>query len=227
MKKLKQKGVDENTRYFVDIRGGCGAVRDRHHPKYDPTYQGLHSDTSDVVEYRHGFKNDRQEWGMSLKDVADLRTLCDKINTEPEYSTVYNSDDAPIFRITDLLKTEKVEEREIIGYEPSKPFLYQTEINEEIWTLHAEKQWYQQNNFGDSLSKELFDRMIEAGIFKPVYLERTAQIVLKSGWEVYQTDELLPLSIWSCEADANAEIRKIAMLGKKYFTKEIQYLAKE
>ena len=38
-------------RYFVDIRGGCGAVRDKWHKSYDEDYPGLHSDTPDVVEY--------------------------------------------------------------------------------------------------------------------------------------------------------------------------------
>ena len=41
-------------RYFLDIRVGCAAVRDRKHTRYDETYPGLHQDTPDVVLYKHG-----------------------------------------------------------------------------------------------------------------------------------------------------------------------------
>ena len=37
-----QNSVDDLPRFFVDIRAGCGAVRDSKHRKYDPYYQGLH-----------------------------------------------------------------------------------------------------------------------------------------------------------------------------------------
>ena len=30
-------------RYLLDIRTGCGAVIDTHHPAYDSSYPGLHS----------------------------------------------------------------------------------------------------------------------------------------------------------------------------------------
>lgn len=36
-------------RYFLDIRGGCAAVRDRQHPGYDEDYPGLHRVMLDVV----------------------------------------------------------------------------------------------------------------------------------------------------------------------------------
>ncbi|GAF72503.1 unnamed protein product, partial [marine sediment metagenome] len=48
------------SRFFLDLRGGCGAVRDSKHPNHDPDYQGLHEDTRDVVEYRHGFQNHKK-----------------------------------------------------------------------------------------------------------------------------------------------------------------------
>ncbi len=66
-------------RYFVDIRGGCGAVRDRNHPKFDPSYQGLHQDTPDVVEYRHGFQ-DGGSWNMRDEDVEFLFGKCGILN---------------------------------------------------------------------------------------------------------------------------------------------------
>lgn len=49
------------SRFFIDERVGCIAVRDREHPDYDPKYPGLHNDTADVIFYAHGSKND-QGW---------------------------------------------------------------------------------------------------------------------------------------------------------------------
>jgi len=62
-------------RYFVDIRSGCGAVRDRKHPRYDESYPGLHNDTADVVEYIHS-------WEMKPSDVEYLEKLCNKLNID-------------------------------------------------------------------------------------------------------------------------------------------------
>ena len=68
-------------RFFVDLRSGCGAVRDRLHPNYDPEYQGLHSDTIDVIEYRHGFQNHEKNcWDMKQDDVDFLNERCDSLN---------------------------------------------------------------------------------------------------------------------------------------------------
>jgi hypothetical protein len=78
MNKAKQK-----ARFFVDIRSGCGAVRDRLHPQYDPDYPGLHQDTVDVIEYRHGFRNTGDSgifWDMKQEDVDFLNELCASLN---------------------------------------------------------------------------------------------------------------------------------------------------
>ena len=47
-----------SSRFFIDERVGCIAIRDKNHPSYDPDYQGLHNDTADVIFYAHGNKND-------------------------------------------------------------------------------------------------------------------------------------------------------------------------
>jgi len=68
-------------RYFVDIRGGCGAVRDKWHESYDEDYQGLHSDTLDVVEYKHGYTANGV-WNMKQEDIDYLNQLCERLNNE-------------------------------------------------------------------------------------------------------------------------------------------------
>lgn len=78
----KQESKDKPLpRYFLDIRGGCGAVRDKWHDTYHPDYPGLHSDTSDVVEYRHGYVSDGK-WNMKEEDIELLTDLCSKLNNE-------------------------------------------------------------------------------------------------------------------------------------------------
>lgn len=68
-------------RFFVDLRSGCGAVRDRLHPNFDPDYQGLHNDTCDVVEYRHGFQNsETKSWDMKQEDIDFLNERCASLN---------------------------------------------------------------------------------------------------------------------------------------------------
>jgi hypothetical protein len=61
-------------RYFLDIRGGCAAVRDRWHEDYDEDYPGLHSDTPDVVKYIHGFV-DSSGWNMKQSDIDSLKEI--------------------------------------------------------------------------------------------------------------------------------------------------------
>lgn len=68
-------------RYFVDIRGGCGAVRDKWHESYDEDYPGLHGDTPDVVEYKHGYTTNGV-WNMRDEDVKYLNNLCERLNNE-------------------------------------------------------------------------------------------------------------------------------------------------
>ncbi len=71
-------------RYFLDIRVGCAAVRDRQHQSYDESYPGLHSDTLDVVEYKHGLKQSvNGGWKMREEDINYLQDLCDKLNVWP------------------------------------------------------------------------------------------------------------------------------------------------
>jgi hypothetical protein len=70
---------EKQLRYFVDVRSGCAAVRDREHEKYDPTYPGLHSDTSDIFEYRHGYIGE-DSWNMKQEDIDYLNNLCDTLN---------------------------------------------------------------------------------------------------------------------------------------------------
>lgn len=73
--------MNHSKRYFVDIRGGCAAVRDSEHPDYNSDYQGLHQDTIDVVEYRHGFQNpETNSWDMKKEDVDYLNNLCEELN---------------------------------------------------------------------------------------------------------------------------------------------------
>lgn len=76
------------SRYFVDIRSGCVAVRDRNHT--DPDYQGLHADTEGVVWYRHGERvvetcekcghTSSSGWKISPKDVAEAERVCESLN---------------------------------------------------------------------------------------------------------------------------------------------------
>jgi len=47
-----------SSRFFIDERVGCIAVRDRKHPQHEPDYHGLHNDTADVIFYAHGNKNE-------------------------------------------------------------------------------------------------------------------------------------------------------------------------
>jgi hypothetical protein len=70
-------------RYFLDIRVGCAAVRDRRHPDYDETYPGLHEYTPDVVLYKHGVST-VSGWVLEEEDIEELKSLCDKLNVWPD-----------------------------------------------------------------------------------------------------------------------------------------------
>ena len=68
-------------RFILDVRCGCAAVRDTKHPRYDKDYQGLHHDTCDVVEYRHGYQNaEKGCWEMSDDDIKCLSDYCASLN---------------------------------------------------------------------------------------------------------------------------------------------------
>lgn len=70
-----------STRFILDIRCGCAAIRDTKHPKYNKDYQGLHHDTCDVVEYRHGFQNSENKcWEMRDEDIKFLTDYCASLN---------------------------------------------------------------------------------------------------------------------------------------------------
>lgn len=79
-------------RYFLDIRTGCAAFRDRLHPEYSESYPGLHSDTPDVVLYKHGLENnDNGGWNMREEDIQELQDLCDKLNVWPDRDKKLNN----------------------------------------------------------------------------------------------------------------------------------------
>lgn len=68
-----------DNRYFLDIRGGCVAIRDRYHRDYDESYPGLHFDTPDVVIYKHGFK-ENGSWNVSEEDINYLKEKLEEFN---------------------------------------------------------------------------------------------------------------------------------------------------
>lgn len=68
-----------DSRYFLDIRGGCVAIRDRYHRDYDESYPGLHSDTPDVVIYKHGFQ-ENGSWNVSDDDINYLEKKLEELN---------------------------------------------------------------------------------------------------------------------------------------------------
>lgn len=80
-------------RFFVDIRSGCGAIRDRQHPDYDYDYQGLHNDTIDVVEYRQGYQIKDNSWSMKMEDINYLIDKCYELNNEKNNLTAYQKGD--------------------------------------------------------------------------------------------------------------------------------------
>lgn len=62
------------SRFFIDERVGCIAVRDRKHPEYNPDYPGLHNDTADVIFYAHGSRTDEgwtvdERWRLKAEQV--------------------------------------------------------------------------------------------------------------------------------------------------------------
>ena len=80
---VENVGKDTIPRFFVDIRVGCAAVRDREHPYYSIGYSGLFRDTADVVEYRQGFKNpDTGRWEIKEEDIRFLTEYCASLNKE-------------------------------------------------------------------------------------------------------------------------------------------------
>jgi len=76
-----------NTRYFVDERVGCIAVRDRQHPEHDPSHPGLHSDMPDIVKFWCGkhyteMLEDGACWYVPRMCGVAAHRLCNKLNEE-------------------------------------------------------------------------------------------------------------------------------------------------
>jgi len=67
-----------DSRYFLDIRSGCAAIRDRHHKYYDESYPGLHQDTPDVVFYKHGFQ-ENGSWIVKEEDINFLKNKLEEL----------------------------------------------------------------------------------------------------------------------------------------------------
>jgi len=78
-------------RYFVDLRIGCCAVRDRTKlanvlfEGEDPVPEGpgLHAEMQSVVQYWHGRRcrdGDFLHWEVSPADVAAAHKLCSEMN---------------------------------------------------------------------------------------------------------------------------------------------------
>ena len=68
-------------RFFIDKRAGCIAVRDRQHPQYDSTYQGLHFDTPDVICYFHG-KQGKDSWYVGNMEESKCKKVLKHLNKE-------------------------------------------------------------------------------------------------------------------------------------------------
>jgi hypothetical protein len=76
----------DNKRYFVDVRVGCAAIRDRQHPSYNPEYHGLSSELEDVVEYVLGKRDfdPASEWVLDDDEVERLYKRCEQLNNEED-----------------------------------------------------------------------------------------------------------------------------------------------
>lgn len=69
-----------SSRFFIDRRVGCIAVRDKKHPQYDHSYQGLHNDTADVIFYAHGSKND-EGWYVDERFVRKAQQVLEHLQS--------------------------------------------------------------------------------------------------------------------------------------------------
>lgn len=75
------------TRYFIDERCGCIAIRDRENT--DPEYQGLHENTTGVVWFRMGYRQrkvcsecgyESGVWAIRPEDQAEALLECARLN---------------------------------------------------------------------------------------------------------------------------------------------------
>ncbi len=69
--------MEELKRYFLDVRTGIVAIRDRQHPSYDIDAPGLHPYYEDIVTHINGTYKD-SEW--TLPDYSHLEKMCDYLN---------------------------------------------------------------------------------------------------------------------------------------------------
>jgi hypothetical protein len=85
------------SRYFVDERAGCIAVRDR--TLTDPEYQGLHSETPGVVKYWNGEqlggepcptcgRSGSGRWFVPLQSQKEAQMFCAEMNAKGENEDV-------------------------------------------------------------------------------------------------------------------------------------------
>ena len=72
--------TDVSSRFFIDERVGCIAVRDKKHPQYDPDYPGLHNDTPDVIFYAHGSRNE-DGWFIYDRFVRKAKQVLDHLQS--------------------------------------------------------------------------------------------------------------------------------------------------
>lgn len=84
---ITEKKTD--NRYFVDLRNGCIAIRDRYY--VDPDRQGLHSDMECVVDFRMGYTTSKPyrnqtEWDVDESDIKELNGKCAILNEQHSYS---------------------------------------------------------------------------------------------------------------------------------------------
>lgn len=66
------------SRFFIDERIGCIAVRDRE--LTEPDYPGLHPDTCGVVKYWHGIQADGGVWALTAASIDEAHRLCELLN---------------------------------------------------------------------------------------------------------------------------------------------------
>lgn len=74
--------IESENRYYIDVRGGCVAVRDR--TKINEWENGLHEDMECVVSFWKGFSSYNEqgfiEWNIHDWQMKKANDLTDKLN---------------------------------------------------------------------------------------------------------------------------------------------------
>ncbi len=78
IQEIKDQAAKE-SRFYIDERAGCIAVRDREHPYFNPEYQGLHQSNADVIFYAHGFQKEGV-WNIHPYDIQKAKNVCEHLN---------------------------------------------------------------------------------------------------------------------------------------------------